>query len=294
MAQRWILIANPTAGGGRGRRFAELATLAIQNAGQPVELRYTHKKGHGAELANQAVADDIDRLIVCGGDGTIGEVLPSLVDSSIALGLLPFGTANDLARALAIPRKIDDAVSCLLNGRVRPIDLGRVENRLFATVAAFGFDAEISERMASGQVPLAGTAGYLMETFRHIGRYRPPRVRLRGDFGEIEQEVLQVSIANTRSYGGGMLIAPAANATDGLFDVVIIDNIPRWTILSVLPRLFTGQHVAHPAVRVERTARLEIHTDTPRIMHADGEYLGETPLVLETLPGALQVVMPPG
>ena len=91
-----------------------------------------------------------------------------------------------------------------------------------------------------------------------------------------------------------MLIAPAANATDGLFDVVIIDNVSRWTILSVLPRLFTGQHVAHPAVRVERTARLEIHTDIPRIMHADGEYLGETPLVLETLPGALQVVMPPG
>ena len=293
MPQSWILIANPMAGGGRARHCAEQATLALQDAGQAVELRYTREKGHGAELARQAVGESADRLIVCGGDGTIGEVLPALAGSQTALGLLPFGTANDLARALLLPRKIDAAVHYLLNGQVSPIDLGQVGDRLFATVAAFGFDAEISERMASGQVPLSGTAGYLLETWRHTARYQAPRVRLRGDFGEIEQEVLQVSTANTRSYGGGMQIAPGADAADGLFDVVIIDNVPRWTILSVLPRLFTGQHIAHPAVRVERTARLEIHTDSPRIMHADGEYLGETPLTLQTRPGALQVVLPP-
>lgn len=293
MSNNWILIANPLAGGGRGRRMAEQATLALQNAGQVVELRYTREKGHGTELAHQAVAEGVERLVVCGGDGSISEVLPALADSATTLGLLPFGTANDLARALAIPRKIDPAVSNLLTGQVRCIDLGRVGDRFFATVAAFGFDAEISERMANGQVPLSGTAGYLIETLRHLTRYQPPRVRLRGDFGEIEQEVLQVSTANTRSYGGGMLIAPGAEPADGLFDVVIIDDVPRLTILSMLPLLFFGKHIAHPAVRVERTSRLEIHTDTPRVMHADGEYLGETPLTLEIYPEALQVVLPP-
>ena len=293
MSDTWTLIANPTAGGGHGRRVAERATLALQDAGQAIELRYTRKQGHATELAREAVADGVPRLVVCGGDGTVSEVLPALAGSPTALGLLPFGTANDLARALAVPRKIAAAVQTLLDGRIDHIDLGRAGDRLFATVAAFGFDAEISDRMASGQVPFSGTVGYLYETLRHTGRYRPPRVRLRGDFGEIDQEVLQVSTANTRSYGGGMQIAPAADPSDGRFDVIVIDRVPRRTIFSVLPKVFSGQHVSHPAVRVERTARLEIHTDEPRVVHADGEYLGTTPLVLQTQPGALQVVRPP-
>jgi diacylglycerol kinase (ATP) len=293
MSDTWILVANPKAGSGHGREWAERAALAIQSAGQKIELHYTREKGHGTELAQQAVASGAERLIVCGGDGTIRETLPALANSATALGLLPFGTANDLARALQIPRTLDGAVANLLQGQVRTMDLGRAGDHLFATVAAFGFDAEVSHHMATGQVPLSGTLGYLFETLRHIGRYHPAKVVLRGDFGEITNRVLQVSTANTRSYGGGMRIAPHADAHDGLFDVVIIDYVPRRTVLSVLPRVFSGKHIEHPAVRVERTARLEIHTEEPRVMHADGEYLGETPLTLETIPAALRVVLPP-
>ncbi len=288
----WVLIANPQAGNGRGLNVAKRALICLENAGQAVDLHFTREKGHGTELAHQAVAAGAERLIVCGGDGTISETLPALADSAIPLGLLPFGTANDLARALDIPRKVNPAIHTLLQGQVCPIDLGRAGNRLFATVAAFGFDAEISHRMSSGQVPFSGTAGYLFETWRHIATYRPVPVLLHGDFGTIHQEVLQVSTANTRSYGGGMQIAPGARANDGLFDLIIIDSVSRWTILSVLPRLFSGKHITHPAVRVERTSRLELHTDEPRVMHADGEYLGETPMNLKVCPGALMVVLP--
>ena len=288
----WVLIANPQAGNGRGLNVAKRALISLKNAGQAVDLHFTREKGHGTELAHQAVAAGAERLIVCGGDGTISETLPALADSAIPLGLLPFGTANDLARALDIPRKVNPAIHTLLQGQVCPIDLGRAGNCLFATVAAFGFDAEISHRMSSGQVPFSGTAGYLFETWRHTATYRPAPVLLRGDFGTIHQEVLQVSTANTRSYGGGMQIAPGARANDGLFDLIIIDSVPRWTILSVLPRLFSGKHIAHPAVHVERTSQLELHTDEPRVMHADGEYLGETPMNLKVCPGALMVVLP--
>ena len=267
--------------------------MALQEAGQEIELRYTREQGHATQLAREAVTAGVSRLVVCGGDGTVSEVLPALAGSPTALGLLPFGTANDLARALAIPRKIATAVQILLDGRIDRIDLGVAGDRLFATVAAFGFDAEISDHMTNGQVPFSGTVGYLYGALRHTIRYRPPRVRLRGDFGEIDQEVLQVSTANTRSYGGGMQIAPAADPGDGLFDVIVIDRVSRRTIFSVLPKVFYGQHIAHPAVRVERTARLEIHTDEPRVVHADGEYLGQTPLTLQTQPGALQIVRPP-
>lgn len=288
----WVLIANPVAGGGRGRRVAEAAALSLQRAGRPVELYLTAAPGHAADLARQAVKAGCERLVVCGGDGTIREVLPALLHTQIPLGLLPFGTANDLARALGVPRQLDRALQVLLRGRPTPIDLGKAGEALFCTVAAFGFDAEISEAMRQGRTPFPGTAGYLYATLGHLFRFRPPVVRLEGEFGTFEGEVLLVATANTRSYGGGMKIAPAADPRDGKLEVCIVRQVPKRTILAVLPRLFWGGHVYHPAVSMERTSWLRIHTAEPQLLHADGEPLAHTPVTIEALPAALQVVLP--
>ena len=292
MSKHWVLIANPTAGNARARAAAEQAALAIQDAGQAVELRYTRAKGHATELAQQAVTEGAERLVVCGGDGTIGETLAPLAGSHTALGLLPCGTCNDLARALDVPLRVETAIDNLLHGEVRAIDLGRAGDRFFATIAAFGFDAEVNRRMESAQGPLSGRPRYILEALRHLARYQPTRVRLCGDFGEIEQEVLLVSTANARNYGGNLCVAPEADLSDGLFDVVVVDAVPRWAILSLMLRLFWQAHVRHPAVRVERTARLALHTDEPHRVYADGDYLDQTPLVLEISPAALRVVVP--
>ncbi len=292
MSKHWVLIANPTAGKARARSVAEQAALAIQDAGQVVELRYTRAKGHAAELAQQAVGEGAERLVVCGGDGTIRETLAPLAGSRTALGLLPCGTCNDLARALAVPLRVKAAIDNLLCGEVRAIDLGRAGDRFFATIAAFGFDAEVNRRMESAQGPLSGRIRYTLEALRHVVRYQPIRVRLCGDFGEIEQEVLQVSTANARNYGGNLCVAPDADLGDGLFDVVVVDAVPRRAFLSLMLRLFWRAHVRHRAVRVERTARLALHTDAPHRVYADGDYLGQTPLVLEISPAALRVAVP--
>ncbi len=292
MSKHWVLIANPTAGNARARSFAEQAALAMQAAGQAVELRYTRAKGHGAELAQQAVAEGAERLVVCGGDGTINETLAPLAGSHTTLGLLPCGTCNDLARALEVPLRVEAAIGNLLRGEVRTIDLGRAGDRFFATIAAFGFDAEVNRRMESAQGPLSGRARYILEALRHVARYQPAQVRLCGDFGEIEQEVLQVSTANTRNYGGNLCVAPDADCGDGLFDVVVVNAVPRWAILPLMIRLFWQGHVRHPAVRIERTARLALHTDAPHSVYVDGDYLDQTPLVLEISPAALRVVVP--
>ena len=292
MSKHWVLIANPTAGNARARAAAEQAALSIQDAGQAVELRYTRAKGHATELAQQAVAEGAERLVVCGGDGTIGETLAPLAGSHTALGLLPCGTCNDLARALDVPLRVEAAIGNLLHGEVRVIDLGRAGDRFFATIAAFGFDAEVNRRMESAQGPLSGRIRYILEALRHLAHYQPARVRLCGDFGEIEQEVLLVSTANARNYGGNLCVAPEADLGDGLFDVVVVDAVPRWAIPSLMLRLFWRTHIRHPAVRVERTARLALHTDAPHRVYADGDYLGQTPLVLEICPAALRVVVP--
>lgn len=287
----WIL-ANPVAGRGRARDFAERATLELQKNGIPVELHYTHEKGHGFKLAAQAAAERVATLAVCGGDGTLSEVLPALVNTPTALGLLPFGTANDFARALSVPRTLNGAVETLVQGRVSTVDLGRCGDRYFSTVAAFGFDAEVSEAMADGRAPLSGTAGYILQALRHLRHYTPPQTVLSGSFGRFEGPIFLVASANTRSYGGGMQIAPDANPRDGLLDVCVVEPLSYAQALSLLPRVFMGRHTDHPAVHVLRTKTLEIAGECGRLLFADGEYCSTTPLSLTAVPKALRVILP--
>ena len=288
----WIL-TNPVAGQGRARHFAEQAALQLQRERIPVELHYTHQKGHGYELAEQAVAQCIKTVAVCGGDGTLCEVVPALLDTPTTLGLLPFGTANDFARGLGVPRTLSKAVSVLVEGHVASTDVGRCGDRYFSTVAAYGFDAEVSTAMEAGQAPLGGTAGYVLQSLRHLRHYTPPQTILSGSFGRFEGPVFLVASANTRSYGGGMQIAPNADPHDGLLDVCIVEPLTYPQALSLLPSVFLGRHIHHPSVRVVRTDTLEISGETERLISADGEYCGTTPLTLTSVPKALRVVLPP-
>lgn len=290
----WTLIANPAAGRGRSLRAAERCAEALRRSQQPVIVRQTTHAGHATQLASEAAQAGHTAVIACGGDGTVAEIIPALARTTTALGLLPQGTGNDLARALGIPRGHDAAVRLLLRGHSQAIDLGRCGQRWFSTVAAFGFDAEVSQIMLSGAAPMGGTPGYLLASLRHLSHYRPSLVRLHGDFGTIEDPLFLVAVANTRSYGGGLQIAPGAVADDGLFDVCLVDGrLSRPTLLSLLPQVFWGGHVQHPGVRVERTAQVTIEPlEGQHLLHADGEILAPAPLVLNVAPAALRVIRP--
>jgi len=290
----WHLIANPCAGSGRGLKAAHQAAAILTSAGQSVILQFTQAKGHGTKLAHQAIAAAADRVLVCGGDGTIAETLPALAGTQTALGILPLGTGNDFARALGLkPGNLRQAVDAQLKGTVSSLDLGYAAGRYFSTVATFGFDAEISQAMAQGQIPLSGTLGYIFGALSLLRTYRSPAVKLEGEFGCIEVEIFLAAGANTASYGGGLKIAPDADPTDGKLDVCILQQVSRWTIVSqLMPRLFIAKHANHPAVRMERSAWLRIQTDDTRVLYADGEYLATTPVTLEVKPKILRVVHP--
>ena len=291
----WTLIANPAAGGGRGRRVAEHGRRRLRQAGLDVTLAWTQRRGQARELAAAAIARGCPVVVVCGGDGTVAEVLPELAGQGTSLGLLPAGTCNDLARALGVPRSAEPAVRVLVEGRPRPIDLGRCGQAWFATIASFGFDAEVGGAMAAGLAPFSGTAGYLYTALRHLRRYRPPRVRVRGDFGVLEREVFLAATANTSSYGGGMRICPEADPTDGRLDLCLVDgSVSPPVVLAMLPRIFRGGHVRSPAVRMLRSSWVEIEPldGGPMSLRADGERLADAPAVLHVEPQALRVIQP--
>ena len=291
-AGRWAIIANPAAARGRASKLASFALQYLRDRGIAADLLVSERRGHACELACKAIAAGAGRIVVCGGDGTLNEILPAVAGSRAAVGVLPCGTANDFARALGIPLRPRPALRNLLEGREVHLDLGACGDRYFCTVAGCGFDAEVSEAMREGLRP-PGTAGYLLSALGHLFRFEPAEITATGDFGRVETEVMLVAVAITRSYGGGLRIAPGADPGDGRFDVVIVRAVARRTVLAMLPRLFRGGHVRHPAVRIERSSFLQIETaGAPRPLYADGEPLGETPVTLRVAPGSLRAMVP--
>lgn len=294
MSETWVIIANPVAGRGRAGGSAEMAARHLRDAGVHAEVCLTRAPGHAAELAAAATARGADRLVVCGGDGTVSEVLPAVVESGLPLGLLPLGTGNDLARALGVPRHLRAAARNLVTGRPAAIDVALVNGRPFATVSSMGLDADVSQAVHDQRLPLPGSAAYLVAALQCLWRFSPIRVRLTGDFGWLEDEVLLVAAANTTSYGGGMRIAPQADPRDGLLDLCVVRAVPRRQVIAVMPRVFWGGHVRHPAVTVlrSRRVRIEVLGGDQRAVWADGESATRTPAALEVKPAALLIVLP--
>ena len=295
----WAVIVNPTAGRGKAAKVATLLMAALEEREAKAELLLTSGPGHAVQLARRASESGANRIVACGGDGTIHEVINGIMSSGSrsTLGILAGGTCNDLAYALGLPGDPTEAIPRILELNVRSIDLGRVdldENncKYFATIATLGFDSEVSEFVDAGRCPsfLRASAAYLYAAVMSLFTYRFPRVTLHGDFGAFSGPLLLAAIGNTDRYGARIRITPAALPDDGQFDVCIVRQVSKLEVLRVLPRTFSGNHVTHPAVRIEQTSQLRIDTERPLWIWADGERLAQTPMTVEIVPGALQVL----
>ena len=296
---RWVIIANPVSGRGRAHKTASRFAEKLAAEGAKVTLEYTQSGTHAESLAREAAADRVDRLVACGGDGTVHQVINGMLAGcgagpAPALGLLPAGRCNDLASYLGIPRNSAGAEMAVLGNSTRTIDLGRIGDRYFATVATLGFDTEVSRYVAEGRPPffLKGTLAYLYSTLVKLARYKDVEMHLKGDFGEYSGPVFLAATGNTPNYGGRMKIAPSAVADDGCLDLCLVRPAPKWEVLRMMPRVFSGTHVNHPSVSMQSVRRMEISAPVPLWLWADGEPVTQTPATIEVVPGALSVLVP--
>jgi len=296
------MIVNPTSGRRRALRTVEHVAAYLRRRGHHVAIRYTRARGDAERLASVACSGDADRpgcVVACGGDGTVQEVVNALAPLKVALGgrcpvmgLVPAGRCNDFARALGISSDPVVIASVLADGEPRAIDLGRVNDRYFCTVATLGVDAEVSSFVDAMRMPLRGTIAYIYGALRVLSRYRPHVVRLSGDFGVIEQGVFLASSANTSSYGGAIPIAPEASPTDGELDLCVIDQVSRMRAFAMLPMVMAGRHTSKAGVRFIRTKRFSVASVEPMEVWADGEHIARTPVEVEVVPGVLDVLLP--
>ncbi|RKU10550.1 hypothetical protein C6502_09970 [Candidatus Poribacteria bacterium] len=291
--REFVLITNPISGKGKAGAVAEQALQHLTAQGYTGRLELTTQAGDAKRIAREAIENGSHWIIACGGDGTIHEVVNAIAERpDVILGVLPCGKGNDFAEALKIPTKPIEAIEVLLVGTTRQVDLGKIGDYYFDTIVTCGYDAEVSRRVTEEGTPFSGTAAYVYTAITTLFRYRSPVVRLEGDFGSYEGEILLTATGLTASYGGGMKIVPGAIIDDGLFDVCIIEPVPHRTVLRLLFTLFWGGHAGHPAVQMHRTKSMTIETDPPILLYADGERICYTPATVEIVERGLTVIAP--
>ncbi|MCC6443407.1 MAG: diacylglycerol kinase family lipid kinase [Armatimonadetes bacterium] len=284
------LIANPASGRGRaGKRLPGLLDR-LRRAGIAFECHVTGRAGQAREWAASLSRGGAEIVAAVGGDGTIHEVANGLFGSETALAVIPAGTGNDLARTLRV-RTEDAAIRALCEGKRKRIDVGRAEDRIFVNVAGTGFDAEVAQTVNAERF-LKGTPAYIRAVFVNLCFFRPQAITLTLDGQERQETAMLVAVANARSYGGGMRVAPEASMEDGLFDICLVQAVSRAEFARAFPRVFWGTHTTHPKVRMYRAREAEIRAESPWPVLADGEIVGLTPARFAIVPKALDVIAP--
>jgi YegS/Rv2252/BmrU family lipid kinase len=285
------LIVNPFAGGGRAGRELAGVRAALNALGLEHHVEPTRSLGHAAELARTAAAAG-ETAVAFGGDGLVGAVAEALADVDGVLGVLPGGRGNDFARVLGIPLEPRAACGVLATGSVRSLDLGRVGSRTFIGIASCGFDS-IANRIANETRLVRGNLVYTYGALRAIATWRPATFTITLD-GGVTQTIscYTVAAANSKFYGGGMMVAPEATLEDGLLDVVVIADMPKLRFVALLPTVFKGDHVKHAGVQVLRCSKVEISASRPFTMYADGDPIAELPVTVSVAPAAIRTIVP--
>jgi diacylglycerol kinase (ATP) len=305
------LVLNPTSGKGRGAKVHRRVMDGLTAAGlDPVDL-----SGEDLEVATSraraGLAQGIDALIVVGGDGMVHLGANVVAGTGVPLGIVAVGTGNDVARDLGLPvHDVEASLTLLRDGLaadgasdgagVRMVDAvavsrpGGPTEHWFMAVLSCGLDAAVNDRANRMTWPADG-GRYVRALLAELGGFVPYGYRVTMDGRVWEGDGTLVAVANTRSFGGGLLIAPDAKPDDGLLEIVIADGLSRSRLLRLFPRLYRGTHVTHPAVHVHRARSVLIEPlpargAAPPVAFGDGERLDALPLQCDLHPRAVGVL----
>ncbi len=286
MTREIALLTNPAAGKGRALRVRDAALPRLRSAGFVVRSLAGRDADEALDLARQCVADGIESLVVCGGDGIAHLGVQAVAGTDTRLGVLPAGTGNDVARYLDIPlRDPLAAADRIIAGHTRTLDLARSGSKYFVTVLAAGFDAVVNERANRMTWP-KGQMRYNLATLAELRTFKPLPYTLELDGRTLELDAMLVAVGNGPSFGGGLRITEGALLDDGLLDVVIFKPMSKLGLIRAYPQLFKGTHTTHPQYEHHRVACVTVAA--PGIVaYADGERFGQLPLTVECVPGAL-------
>lgn len=262
----------------------------------------TERRGHASELARDALQAGYDRVVAVGGDGTLSETAHGLLSAGplpegFALGHFPGGSGCDFARHFGLPASPESWAELLEKGRVERIDAGRVTwrggQRYFVNIAMAGLAGDIVHTMERTGKPLGGLISYLGVSLAHICGSRAKKISLSAD-GEKKpaRGYHLLAVANTATTGGGMRIAPGADAQDGFLEFIAVSDVGRGRLLWNFPKIYAGTHLKVDGIESSRVRSLEAASEGRFLLNIDGEPLGELPARFDILHRALPVLLP--
>ena len=292
-----LAIVNPRAGNAAALAHLRDALSVAERRGWSIDARGTLWPGHAWEMAAHAAAEGYGAVLVCGGDGTINEVVNGLAGSATALAVLPRGTANVWAREMRLPFAAERAIALLDEGERRRVDLGRAGERYFLLLASAGIDSA-AVRAVSAASARWKRESYLLaalrDALRHGGRAMELRIEGAGSEEQIAGRMLIAVISNTRLYGGVLRIAARARIDDGLLDLCAYAGTGLRDLTRHALRTFAGRHIGARGVTYRQAPRIVLSAPEPVPVEADGEHVGDTPLLFTAVPRALTVIVPRG
>lgn len=276
-------IVNPSAGHGKcERRWLELQKKI--DGRYPFDVIYTKQRGEAESVARNACERGVKRIFIVGGDGTINEVINGVKDSPVELGVIPFGTGNDLAKTLDITSKIDVLENMLLHPeqwQTKALNVAEINDRLFVNACGIGFDGRVAKNVNDNRLmKQLGALGYFIGAMTTLFSFSPMKIDLSIDGEEYSIENgWMLAVGNGPYYGGGMMICPSASMEDDFLDLCIVANLTKPKLLRFLPMVYSGKHTRLTEyVTFRKGKNITINCHGEGISHADGELIESTQL----------------
>jgi len=285
------LIVNPIAGAGRAKSLVPKIEQRFNEAKVKYEFYTTKGPQDATEAAAGAAKDGFDIVVAVGGDGTVNEVLNGIAGTKAILAAIPGGKGNDFATAVNMPRDLDATCDALFRADTKAIDLGRVMDRYFINSVGVGFDAAVALRVNQGVRPFKGTSAYIYTFFRMIFSYQPVEMEIDLGNGPVHGKPLLVAVGIGPAYGGGMKVVPDAVQDDGLFDVLVMEDMNRLSLAYHFPKVFSGTLKNLEQAGMHRTNEVKLKLSEARPMHLEGEILFGDYMHFTLKPQGMQVIV---
>lgn len=283
--KRARIIYNPTAGREIFRKHIGEVLERFEKAGYETSCHATTAEGDATIAAKHAVEREFDLIVAVGGDGTLNEVIAGVspFEKRPRIGLIPMGTTNDFARALRIPRDIDDAVDIILQGDSIPVDVGVMNDRHFINIAGGGRVTELTYDVPSRLKTVLGQLAYYLKGIEMLPSINSSHVKIEYDGEVFDGEAMLFLVGLTNSVGGFEKLAPESSLNDGKFTLLILKKCNIAEFIRIVSLALRGEHLDDPLVISAKAEKISVTSSEKVLLNLDGEYGGVLPATFENL-----------
>lgn len=292
MKKQLTFIVNPISGTKSKENFDHDIYKTLNRDLFDYQIAFTEGPQHAVQLAKTAAENKTDIVVAVGGDGTVNEVASALTNTETRLGVVPYGSGNGFAMHLGLGRDPQKALSFLNDTKELLIDSCRVNDHFYVNLAGVGFDARVAFELKSSKT--RGFQAYFKNSFEQGIKYKNQTYQIQYDGDEIaEAKFLSITVANASMFGYNFTIAPNADLSDGVLDVVHIKDAPKYKYFANMHRFLNRSILKTPLTHLRFAKKISIRSDQPMYYHVDGEgMIADEELVFSILPGSLRVLVP--